>query len=163
LGINQASSRRPRQTFPRKEEAGRFRPEFPRIGIGALIFRNDSFLLVKRGNPPRKGMWTPPGGLIHLGEDIESALHRELAEECHIRARFDATPEVFEFILKNGACIDYHYIVLDYIGSYLDGEVKAGDDVDEASWFTLADLERLDTTDEVRRLVHTGLMRRKSR
>lgn len=158
MGIIGDISQRPsnKLTTPGDEE-GRFRPDFPRLGVGALVFRNDSFLLVKRGKPPRKGVWTPPGGLIRLGETITSALHRELYEECQVRARFGTDPEIFQFIEKNETCIDYHYVVLDYLGIYLDGQVCAGDDVEAAGWFTLNDLDGLDTTAETRELVHKGL------
>ena len=102
-------------------------------------------------------LFRSPGGLIRLGETITSALHRELYEECQVRARFGTDPEIFQFIEKNETCIDYHYVVLDYLGIYLDGQVCAGDDVEAAGWFTLNDLDGLDTTAETRELVHKGL------
>ena len=43
-------------------------PEHPLLGVGALIFRRDSILLVERGRDPLKGYWSLPGGLVEPGE-----------------------------------------------------------------------------------------------
>ncbi|MCA9886028.1 MAG: NUDIX domain-containing protein [Anaerolineae bacterium] len=50
------------------------------IGIGALVFRGDSVLLVERGIPP-VGIWTVPSGFLEQDDDITSALVREVKEE----------------------------------------------------------------------------------
>ena len=67
------------------EMASRLYPTQPRIGVGAVVFDPlHRVLLVRRGNPPGEGQWGLPGGLLHLGESLQDALHREIAEECGI-------------------------------------------------------------------------------
>lgn len=50
------------------------------IGIGALILRDDTVLLVERGIPP-VGIWTVPSGFVEQDEDIAAAMRREVKEE----------------------------------------------------------------------------------
>ena len=51
------------------------------MGVGAVVFKGDEVLLVRRGQEPALGSWSLPGGLVELGETLEAAIQRELAEE----------------------------------------------------------------------------------
>ncbi|MDC0422363.1 NUDIX domain-containing protein [Hellea sp.] len=53
---------------------------------GIVCFKDDEILLVRRGNPPRKGEWSIPGGKIEFGESETKAALRELYEETGIKA-----------------------------------------------------------------------------
>ena len=61
-------------------------PDRPWVGIGAIAFRGDTVLLVRRARPPRQGLWSLPGGAQHLGEGAEEAARRELREETGLLA-----------------------------------------------------------------------------
>ena len=64
---------------------GREYPDTPMVGVGVIVFDNDSrILLIQRGNEPSKGLWALPGGLVELGEETKAAAKREVAEECSI-------------------------------------------------------------------------------
>ncbi len=41
-------------------------PERPLVGVGVVLWRGHQVLLIKRGKPPRQGMWSLPGGLQQL-------------------------------------------------------------------------------------------------
>jgi 8-oxo-dGTP diphosphatase len=41
--------------------------------------------LARRGLEPGRGRWSTPGGFVDLGESVEDAAHRELAEELELR------------------------------------------------------------------------------
>ena len=53
----------------------------PDLVVGAIIVRDASLLLIRRGNEPEAGHWAPPGGAIETGETIREAVVREVAEE----------------------------------------------------------------------------------
>ena len=59
-----------------------------KIGVGALVFREGSVLLVERALHPR-GMWTIPSGYQEEGETLEAAVMREVLEETglHVQPR----------------------------------------------------------------------------
>ena len=59
-------------------------PERPIIGVGGIIFHNQSVLLVKRAQAPGKGQWSLPGGAVELGETLVEALKREMLEEVSL-------------------------------------------------------------------------------
>ena len=44
--------------------------------------------VIKRGNPPFKGMWALPGGFVEGRESCEEAARRELAEETNLSLAF---------------------------------------------------------------------------
>ena len=56
-------------------------PDRPHVGVGVVVLRGDSVLLVRRAKPPRVGSWSLPGGGQELGETVFEAGRREIAEE----------------------------------------------------------------------------------
>jgi mutator protein MutT len=118
--------------------------DHPLVGVGVLIIENGKILLVKRGNEPNKGLWSIPGGLIKLGESPEEAAIRELKEETGLNAIIEKLLGVFNIIIKdNNGRIKYHYIIIDYIGKLISGELKPGDDVLDAKWFDISELKNI--------------------
>ncbi len=53
------------------------------VGVKAVILHNGKILMVKRANNARidGGSWELVGGKLEFGEEIESALRREIKEE----------------------------------------------------------------------------------
>jgi len=54
----------------------------PRIGVGALIFRDGRVLLGKRKGSHGAGDWSAPGGHLEFGETPQQCAEREALEEC---------------------------------------------------------------------------------
>ena len=54
------------------------------IGVRSLILHNRKALLMKRSNKSgkRNGIWEFPGGVVEFGEDLHTALRREIKEEA---------------------------------------------------------------------------------
>ncbi len=51
------------------------------IGVGGLLVREGTALLVRQAGIPMKGMWTLPGGYVERGETLDEAAVREVREE----------------------------------------------------------------------------------
>ena len=122
-------------------------PDYPRVGVGAVILHADNVLLVRRGKAPSFGKWSLPGGLVELGESTREAVAREILEECGIKIRIVDVAGVLDRVVKDDAGrVRYHYVLVDYL-AYPDSlDVQAGDDAAEAQWFEIGRLAELDTT-----------------
>jgi len=130
-------------------------PSAPLVGVGVLVRNHENkILLVRRGNEPSQGLWTLPGGLVELGEELKAAAKREALEECHIEVEVTDTISVVDLILKDDdQQIKYHYILIDYEATYISGELKPQSDVDDAGWFAKADIEHLDIPEVTRKVI----------
>lgn len=123
-------------------------PSAPIVAVGVLLLDGNKVLLVRRGRPPGVGRWTVPGGGVELGETLEEAALRELAEETGLTCRLGPVVEVLDRVIRDGdGKVEYHYVILDFLGTEPAGTLRAGSDCAEARWVTLDELPRLDTTD----------------
>ncbi len=131
-------------------------PHWPQLGCGAIVRRDDTVLLVKRGRPPRQGQWAIPGGKVQAGEGLREAVEREIMEETGISVRAKDMIYQLEYIEhdEDGA-LAFHYVVLDYEAEYIAGEPRAGDDADEAAWVHFDELASLPLTDSTRDALHS--------
>jgi ADP-ribose pyrophosphatase YjhB (NUDIX family) len=57
----------------------------PKLVAGCLVIKDDKLILIRRGNEPRIGKWTFPGGFVDLGETPTQAAIRETLEEVGIQ------------------------------------------------------------------------------
>jgi ADP-ribose pyrophosphatase YjhB (NUDIX family) len=120
-------------------------PDQPLVGVGAVIFRDDEVLLVRRGQEPALGSWSLPGGLVELGETLEDALRRELAEEAGITVRIIGVTAVLDRIYRDPeGGIPYHYVLVDFLCDYEAGELRPGSDITAARFYPLSALAGLD-------------------
>jgi len=78
-------------------------PEAPIVGVGGVIFKDSSVLLVKRGQEPGKGQWSLPGGAVELGETLTHALKREILEEASRKIEPDVVTGLDVEISSNSA------------------------------------------------------------
>ncbi len=76
-------------------------PHQPLLGVGAVIFKNDKILLVKRKFEPKARFWTLPGGMVELGESLAHALKREIREECGIKIEPQKVIDVIDYIERD--------------------------------------------------------------
>ncbi|MGH9664151.1 MAG: NUDIX hydrolase [Bryobacteraceae bacterium] len=118
----------------RRKDNRRYPPR-PIIGVGALILRRNSILLVERGREPLKGYWSIPGGALETGERIHEGVSREVREETGLEVAPLSLVAVFERILsdKRGRP-EYHYVLLDYLCKVTGGALCAGDDACRVAW-----------------------------
>ncbi|HTW26427.1 MAG TPA: NUDIX hydrolase [Acetobacteraceae bacterium] len=134
-------------------------PARPLVGIGIVVLKADSVLLVRRGRAPALGQWSLPGGAQELGETAEAAARRELEEEAglavgtlHLAANVDS-------IHRDAAGrIRFHYTILDFAARWRDGEPVAGGDVSAVAWAPVDRLANYELWDEALRVI--GIARR---
>jgi len=114
-------------------------PEAPRIGIGAVIVHQGGVLLVQRGREPLKGHWSLPGGLVELGESLQTAVIREIEEETGLLVEPVELIELLDRIHREGERIRYHYVIADYLCRVVGGALKAASDADAVRWVERAE------------------------
>ena len=106
----------------------------PQVGVGAVVWKDDTVLLIRRGQAPRKGHWSLPGGRQQLGETVNQGVAREVLEETGVEIRILDTVAVVDLIEREGDAIAYHYTVIDVVAEWVSGEARAGDDAAEVAW-----------------------------
>lgn len=133
-----------------------------RIGVGAVVFRGDEVLLVKRGKPPFKGHWSIPGGGLEFGERLEAAAKREVMEETGLEVKIGALIGVFEAMPDDVGQLT-HTVMVDYCAEWIAGEPVAADDAADAAFFSFGEARKRLSWDETRRAVAMAIdMRGKS-
>ena len=132
-------------------------PKYAIASVGAVVIKNNSILLIKRGYPPKEGMWAIPGGVIEAGESIVEAAKRELEEETGIVAEPLGIIGVAEAIVRDEhGKILYHYIILDILfdSNTIRGTLRPGGDATDVAWIPLKEaVERNDITGSTKRLI----------
>lgn len=108
------------------------------IPATCLVVRddNDRILLVKRSVEPKKGGWCLPGGYIEMGEEPDESALRELSEETGLTGRIDRLLGV----MKGHSDIYDTLLMVGYRVLSFKGKLTAGDDADEACFFTPHDM-----------------------
>lgn len=134
-------------------------PTRPVVGVGAVVFRGDDVLLIRRATPPRAHQWSLPGGAQELGETVFEAARREVFEETAVDIVVDGVVGIVDLIERepDDGRIRYHYTLIDVHASWRAGEPKAGSDAEEASWVTIARLDDLGLWEETRRIIRRAL------
>ncbi len=105
----------------------------PRLAADCVVFdAKGRLLLIRRKNPPFKGLYALPGGFIELGETTEEAARRELKEETGV----DAGPlRLIGVYSDPGRDPRGHTVSIAYLGEAAVAAVaQAGDDAAEAEF-----------------------------
>ena len=129
-------------------------PARPIVGIGIVVIKDDTVLLVRRGKPPNVGAWTLPGGAQELGETAEDAARRELLEETGLEVgelHFAAT--VDNIRRDETGRVRFHYTIIDFAARWAAGVPVADTDVTEALWAPLDALDDYGLWSEAHRVI----------
>jgi ADP-ribose pyrophosphatase YjhB (NUDIX family) len=129
-------------------------PATPLVGVGAVVLDGDRVLLVRRGRAPAEGRWSLPGGLVDVGEPLEAAVCREVAEECGLTVAVHGLVGAVDRIVRDDdGRVRYHYVLLDYLATPTAGRAQAGSDALAVRWCEPAALGGLDVTEGIESMV----------
>jgi ADP-ribose pyrophosphatase YjhB (NUDIX family) len=99
---------------------------------GCLVESGGLVLLIRRKGSPHAGAWSLPVGFVQFGETAEQAAVREVAEETGLRVEATALIGTYNDIIND----ERSHLVLIFRARVLNGELHAGDDAEEAAWFS---------------------------
>lgn len=114
-------------------------PATPALTTDCVVFdAAGRVVLIRRRNPPFAGAFALPGGFVAIGERVEDACRRELAEETGVEAGTLHLIGVYSDPQRDprGHTVSIAYLTL--VGG---GDPRAGDDAAHAQW--VADWRRL--------------------
>lgn len=142
-------------------DGGRRFPDRPIVAVGALIFRGEQVLLVRRGQPPARGDWSIPGGVVELGETLIEALVREVAEETGLTVAVGPVVGAVDRIHRDATGrVEFHYVIADFLcrepartASGLRLDPVAQSDVDAVRWVAPAALASYGVHDDLVRII----------
>ncbi len=131
------------------------------MAVGAVVVKDGCVLLARRGKAPSYGLWSVPGGAVHLGEGLKIAASREIREECGIEIEIADVVEVVERMVKDDdGRIQYHYVIVDYLARWVSGDLAPSSEVLEARWVPPGDFPRYQmttgTAEVILRMLDTG-------
>jgi 8-oxo-dGTP diphosphatase len=129
-------------------DTGRYCYQYPRPAVttDCAVFKNDNgelnILLIQRKGDPYKGSWALPGGFMQMDETAAECAKRELFEETGIKEV--ELEQLYTFTDVNrdprGRTISIAYL------GFVDAQhsvITAGDDAENARWFSLKNIPRL--------------------
>jgi ADP-ribose pyrophosphatase YjhB (NUDIX family) len=104
----------------------------------AVAVKGKKFLLIKRGIPPKKGMWASPSGFIETGETPEEACLRELKEETGVSGEI---VKLIGVVRREDKEIYGDMLIVQYLVKVNDGKLALPkDEVQDAGFFDIAEL-----------------------
>ena len=136
-------------------------PDWPILGVGAVIVDAGKVLLVRRATEPLKGDWSVPGGVLELGEKLHDGVRREALEETGLIVEPGEVLEVVDSIFRKDGQERplYHYVLIDFICRRVSGAARAGSDVDDVRWVSEDDLPALHLKESIEQVVRKALRR----
>ncbi len=114
--------------------------------VGGIVRDGEGrLLLVRRGTEPGRGLWSVPGGRVEPGETTPEATAREVLEETGVPVTVGDLAGVVERPGPGGVT----YVIEDFhaVPVHRAPDPRAGDDADEAAWFTADEILALDCVD----------------
>ena len=119
----------------------------PALSVDMVVFTllNDQLyiLLIQRAQPPFQGSWALPGGFVGMEESLESAAHRELAEETGIEGceldQFHTYGDPHRD--PRGRVVSVAYCT--YLPPETSISIREGGDAKQVRWYPMTDLPNL--------------------
>ncbi|MFW6014348.1 MAG: NUDIX domain-containing protein [Candidatus Nanoarchaeia archaeon] len=112
------------------------------LATDIIVLKENNILLIKRKNEPYKSKYALPGGFVEKEERIEETTIRELWEETGIKVKEKDLGRIGVYSEPKrdprGRVVSFVFKVEIEVK-----KVKAGDDAEDANWFSLQNLPEL--------------------
>src|SRR6056297_1466483 len=132
-------------------EESREYPSRPFVGVGVVVLKDSSVLMIRRGKPPKAGEWSLPGGSQNVGETVRQTAAREVLEETGVTIGDPDFLEVIDAIIPDEeGRTRFHYTLIDFFAEWAAGDAAADDDAEHAEWIPLARLDELEMWEKTR-------------
>jgi ADP-ribose pyrophosphatase YjhB (NUDIX family) len=131
------------------EREDRLYPARPILAVSTAVFRDGRALIARRARAPWLGAFSLPGGAVEVGETLEEAAARELAEEVAVEADILGFVRHVEPIQREGARVRAHFLIVVFAARWRRGEPALSAEVDEVAWVDPFDLGGRPTTPEL--------------
>lgn len=105
-------------------------PETPKLMVDVVIPTEGRIVLIRRGNDPFEGRWALPGGFVEVGETVEQAAVREVAEETGLAVELAHLVGVYSDPERDPRG---HNVSVAFLARVLSGELSAATDASEAA------------------------------
>jgi 8-oxo-dGTP diphosphatase len=115
-------------------EQMRYLWEKPWLTTDGVIIHEGKIILIRRKNPPFKGMYALPGGIVEYGERVEDCVVREIEEETGLRTEVIGIGGVFSDPDRDPRG---HFITISFNLRAIGGSIRSGDDAAEVASFDL--------------------------
>lgn len=108
----------------------------PSLTVDIIVIRDNSLLLIKRGNHPFINTWALPGGFSNFIESVEESAKRELKEETNL----DSDNLTLVGVYSSPGRDKRGWVVSTAFSFLLEDEQSAvaGDDAAATAWFTIS-------------------------
>ncbi|MFW9831408.1 MAG: NUDIX domain-containing protein [Candidatus Thorarchaeota archaeon] len=108
----------------------------PVLAVDAVIqLANQGIVFIRRRHPPYKHMWALPGGTVKLGETVEEALIREVAEETGLEVVVTRLIGVFSDPRRDPRG---HTVSIAFLATPIGGTLRAASDASQVQIFFTA-------------------------
>lgn len=115
-----------------------------RVIVSAVIEKDDSLLFGRKqaDRGPYPNTWHLIGGGVDDGEPLEDAIKREIKEEAGIEVEITGSLGFDDDFEPNKHGEMTHYVFLVFQATYMSGELKPDDDIDELRWIAKDELAK---------------------
>ncbi|MSQ11834.1 MAG: NUDIX hydrolase [Dehalococcoidia bacterium] len=114
------------------------------VAAGAVVRDEQGKVLLVKHVPAYQsrwaGKWICPGGRLQMGEEIRSAVVREVREETGLDVELTRPVEPYEGLFYEDGKLVEHVVYITFLAHVAGGVLKPGSDVGEAAWVKPAKL-----------------------